>query len=435
MDTIGAFDEENWDDDNSYFSFVDKIEELENGYHIIYFDSVLKSEITGDVDISRIKEESVKMIFANFNKKVFRDLLDKLKLKSIEEFEGIWFNLVITEKSNKYRVLVYPEYYNAETDPATPVRYIGESTDIISSSEIRKLKDLFDIPKSSPVSLLSVERWSKILSLDKIHCFNNQIHDVNVHNIGQGNLNTIVNDDNIPYFYFDIGGGAYRNAFTYPEPNPRKLCFKNTKLIILSHWDYDHWWTFNKLINEDLIDYPKIKWLVPSQPTGSISKRFYDKLVKKYKVIIWNNQKTELYVHPSVRVIKCNGTGNNKNNNGLAVIVEINNHNVLLPADASYEFIPWTKGLEFNGLVASHHGGKVSTTIDGYPKANENRGKIVYSCGAGNRYYHPSSKSISNHKALGWSMCKVTYCGSVSFLSNEPYGSPCEGDLGIEQVF
>ena len=440
METIDLFANENWDENNdNYYSFVDKIEVLDNGHHIIYFDSVLKSEISDNIDVNKINEESIKMIIADYTDQVFRGLLGILNIKGNEGFVETWINLVLTDERNEYPVLLYPEYYDPEINPQPITRFIHEITTKASEDETKKLKALFDIPKKSTPPLISLDRSAKLKHLLGKDEGMFPICDVNVFNIGQGNLNTIVDDKGNPFFYFDVGGGAYGNAFTYPSPNPRKLCFENNPLIILSHWDFDHWWTFNKLMRRNLLSPSgvKTKWLVPSQPTGVINNRFYDRLIKNgHQITIWEEDNNEiLQLDPNVKVIKCNTPGKDKNNNGLVVIVTIGNQKILLPADASYENIPDLKCIKFSGLVASHHGGKITTEIANIPIVRENNGKIIYSCGAGNRYYHPSIRSIEKHKNKGWDICKVSFFGSASFIAHEPYDSPCEGDLGIEQVF
>lgn len=444
-------DPKNWDweetppNNKSYYSFVDKIEELGNGRKIIYFDSVFKERIDQINDIDNVDyhvfDQSCKMIIADFGNSVFQEFLaDFVELRNIEEK---WIFLKLTDKPNQFRVSVYQEY--PDTNNIAQIAYI-DIRQLVSELTRDKLKNLFSLSKNKTLDFASYKRpiWKK--KLEKIDpklkgeiqkndfCF-----DVNVYDVGQGNFNAVTDQTGIPFLYFDIGGGAYWNAHTYQPPNPRNLCLGNNPLIVLSHWDYDHWWTLNKLIrNERIPENHNIKIIAPVQDLGAIQWRFYNLLIDNgFLVDLWPqnlNNPNFIKINECITIIKCNGP--TKNNSGLAIIVKNQAQKILLPADVSYEWIiePENKS-NLTGLVASHHGGKCTDYIELFPTPKSHCNRIIYSYGNGNRYHHPSGHSIFKHEEVGWTRTMVTPNGSVSFLSREPYDSPCEGDLGIEQVF
>jgi hypothetical protein len=436
--------EENEFDYENYYAFVDKIEELENGRKIIYFDSVLKQRIDEISEVDNLDyhvfDRSCKMIIADFGNRVFQEFLVNFgELRSIEES---WIFLKLTDEPNQFRVLVYPEY--PDTNNVGQIAYI-ETRKLVKELTQKKLKKLFSLSKYKTIDFASYKTpiWKrKLEKLDqkangvirkKSFCF-----DVTVYDVGQGNFNAITDQNGIPFLYFDVGGGAYGNAHTYQPPNPRSLCLANDQMIVLSHWDFDHWWTLNKLIrNGGIPNNLNIKILAPLQDLGPVQWRFYNLLIANGFVIeIWPqnvNNPNFIEINEFIKIIKCNGPL--KNNSGLAIIVKNQSQKILLPADASYEFIPVEDKDELTGLIASHHGGKCTNNLADFPCPKSDHSKIVYSYGDGNIYHHPSGYSIFKHEEIGWRRCRATPNGSVSFLSRDPYDSPCEGELGIEQVF
>ncbi len=82
---------------------------------------------------------------------------------------------------------------------------------------------------------------------------------VGVLDVGQGCCNFLCDTNDHVFTYFDFGypTGLHGGGGPAAEPNP---CFCHRPLIILSHWDYDHW----GLCRRNLDAY-RLQWLAPQQ--------------------------------------------------------------------------------------------------------------------------------------------------------------------------
>jgi beta-lactamase superfamily II metal-dependent hydrolase len=413
------FNEEIWDYENEYYAFVDNIETLDNNRTIIHFDCVEKDQIDNlkNSDLLTLKYESfkTKMIVCDFSERNFNEFTGFLK-NDINEND--WIILNLTQDPTRYRVEVYPEYY--ENIPESLDRYLANNCEKVSEPLSKKLNKIFTL-KSSSETLADYTRNVKLKRLSTpSKRRQGPAIDVHVHNVGQGNFISIIGANDKPLAYFDVGGGAYPNAHTYPVVNTKKICFSDNLVIILSHWHYDHWWTFNRLLkSRPKVAVPHATWIVPDQKLGPGQKKFNDLLLKnKQTVIKWpKNKKTESFDFGTI--IKCNPIGNNKNINhdGLALLVKSRTFRILLPGDAAYDTIDPKYIGNLSGLVATHHGGSHAIGNNMIPVSNTSPGKILYSYGLKNIYHHPSGDSVIKHCHAGWSNIRETPAGSVSFMA------------------
>src|SRR5229473_4093727 len=165
-----------------------------------------------------------------------------------------------------------------------------------------------------------------------------------VYDVGQGNCNALC--DSAPTWYFDFGGGCLWNARTYPVP--LRFCFKYNPPIVLSHWDFDHWFSAAKN------DRAKAAlWIVPRQTIGPRTWKFAAELYLKGSFRVWGG--IDRVAVPDGEIVRCTGPESDKNSSGLAAVVSLKAGTGLLPGDAAYSRIPKCPNT-LSALVAMHHG-------------------------------------------------------------------------------
>jgi hypothetical protein len=445
--SVDPYGEEDWDNDNEYYAFVENIETLENNRTIIHFDCVEKGQIDDlkNPDLLKLNYESfkTKMIVCDFSGRNFNEFTGILK----NNFkENDWLILNLTQEPTLFRAEVYPEY--SENISETLDRYLANNCEKVSEKLGKKLNKIFSL-ESSAETLVQFIRKVKLKRLSTpLKRRHGSVNDVVVHNVGQGNFISICGENVKPLAYFDVGGGAYSNAHTYPVANTKNICFSDDMVIILSHWHYDHWWTFNRLLKRrPKAAVPHTSWIVPDQQLGPVQKKFNDLLLKNKQTLIkWpKNKKTESFNFGTI--IKCNPIGNNKNINhdGLALLVKSRTFRILLPGDAAYDTIDPKYIGNLSGLVATHHGGSYAIGNNMIPIPKTSPGKIVYPYGLKNIYHHPSGDSVIKHWHTGWSNIRETPSGSVSFMATpaqislnnnaRKFGLGDDCDIAIEQGF
>lgn len=250
-----------------------------------------------------------------------------------------------------------------------------------------------------------------------------------VYNVGQGNSNAICNDQGSPLLYFDLGGGCYKNKGTYPST--LNFCMTYRPIIILSHWDTDHYESAKRNTA-----YQNGTWIVPRQRFGPAHQKFFLQLNSAGKALIWPATlgsrsfqwgTIKRCTHPDPK---------KKNHSGLAMIASLSPVSntiaeVLLPADAAYTYIPGHGTCD--GLVATHHGAEFDALNAPVPGA-KGRNAIAYSFGAGNSYGHPRAPAVTAHRH---SNRKDTTGGHIALTDGTiptlPCGSGC--NLGIVQNY
>lgn len=422
-------------DFSDFYAFICTIEQYQDRRTIILFDSIETNQIGKILGRRPLVDEfeslSPRMIKCNFSQANY-DAFKKMINESQEELsEGLWLNLIITDRPTRYRAEYIMEYFAGE--PQIMSVFITEDCKKVDSQTQKQLEDLFDIERKES-DYIKFERREKLWWLHNKRTRRHKIpKNLVVYDVGQGSMNALLNENGFPFAYFDVGGGAYWNAHTYP--NPKKLCFNDNSIIILSHWDFDHWWTFNLLIKRNMIN-KKVKttWIVPYQKLGTIQYKFYNLLKKNgHRIIVFPENSVGIFQFGKIE--KCRGK--NINDCGLVLKITIDKNKYLLPADTEFEWIPNLKNETYAGVVASHHGGFISDNLKEYPNPQNDNGKIVYSFGLKNIYHHPNGLSVILHSQAGWKNIKITPDGSVSFLSSTVRKTGFHGncDLNIEQSF
>ena len=249
--------------------------------------------------------------------------------------------------------------------------------------------------------------------------------------IGQGNCTAIFDIEGRLLAYYDLGGGALVNRFTYPHPAPTFCAGLSTK-VILSHWDEDHnisiytLYAQHKPRFEALHPAASLEVLAPAQRSGRPSKKklglldmrsesskdLEEYLEQKFQLHIWPDENPTALLppvipfteHGNVKLIKV--SGNNINNHALALRLtwHVANQHILLTGDAEYQPGTFTHACDATcvGLVASHHGAALDDE-DSIPSPLPGaRVLLVYSYGWGNSYSHPTDPGAAAYEARGW---------------------------------
>lgn len=225
---------------------------------------------------------------------------------------------------------------------------------------------------------------------------------VAVYDVGQGSCQALVDEKHhIPLLYVDMGGGVLANLATFPA-DLRGLCFSNWPMVILSHWDWDHWSSAQRFRRA-----LETAWLAPPVPEKPIQRAFAAELAVRGRLIIWDSAAPPKVETAVVRIERC--TGRTVNDSGLAVTLlagKLRRRNCLLPGDAAYKYVPSVVAQEkFSALCMTHHGGRLHSKS--YPVAK--RGAVaVNSSGPRNSYKHPLFSTLKFHLELGWPMPSQT---------------------------
>lgn len=207
---------------------------------------------------------------------------------------------------------------------------------------------------------------------------------VAVYDVGQGNCNALCKESAGVLLYYDFGADMRTNSIKFQRK--QQYCITHNPIVILSHWDKDHWFASNY--------FPQIKnmqWIVPDQNLGISHKVFANELHANKKLLIWPKGLTNIKF-PFGEIVKC--TGKSRNDSGLALHISLNKDNqiknILLPGDCAYRFIPHIPK-SLHGLVGSHHGGNIYGYIP--VPANINC-TTVFSVSSNSQYGHPLPKMV-----------------------------------------
>jgi hypothetical protein len=251
------------------------------------------------------------------------------------------------------------------------------------------------------------------------------IHFVRIHDVGQGNSNALhVLPLDGPVLYFDVGCGAIFNAHTCPADGDLKYDFSEKPWIILSHWDFDHWWAG---YNQKWAEASQCQWLAPRQKVSPLHQRValdLDDHLRLWPIAGVGHFRRKIKAVSGadlIEITRCSGDAEgDRNDSGLAVTIkktqfdedeqELDNPDlVLLPGDAPYDQIPHLPQGEWIGLVATHHGSRTNMLdgadqpIDEVPAADvATCPVIVYSYGPGNGYGHPNRAAVDGYGIRNW---------------------------------
>jgi hypothetical protein len=258
------------------------------------------------------------------------------------------------------------------------------------------------------------------------------IASVGVMDVGQGGCNMLIDRNTEPVAYFDMGFPLWQ----YWSGAPDNLQPKNetawegpitqnqagTLEVVLSHWDFDHWYLGYLA---DLVD---LAWIVPAQDIGGSALKFIDTIAN----VAVHNPQVPVTEHPKgyYRRLQCypRTIANAYNNSGLALHVPMN-----LPAtDANVHYVYLTGDANFislmiypffgpvTGIAAVHHGSDANGAADDLPQpdaAYAKLGLIAYSYGISATslkytYGFPVPAAIAKYVVAGWTVARSTAEGA-----------------------
>lgn len=272
---------------------------------------------------------------------------------------------------------------------------------------LRDLVSLADVPDAEPVLAMGLVR---------------SVSHVAVLNVGQGNCNALCDHDGITQGYYDLGGGCLWNAAT--RPAQLAFCFTAQPFVLLSHWDFDHW--FGATLPASSGVATTLNWVAPRQVIGPRTLAFASRLPGLH---IWPSRR-RVDSRGALSLVKCRG--HTKNESGLALFVKTPSGWVLSTGDAAWGVTPPPRRARgpFVGLVAPHHGSPQSNA-GAAPPASTNA-DLAFSYGAGNTYKHPGS-SPTTLRSAGWARQFSTTNGAIA-LGGPARPAPCGGGCAVGTV-
>ncbi|MGG9970916.1 hypothetical protein ACQ33O_03885 [Ferruginibacter sp. SUN002] len=278
------------------------------------------------------------------------------------------------------------------------------------------LKDLYNKNRTSDLIADFVEKRKRDESISEINVVS--------FNVGQGNATGVFDKQFDPIFYYDLGGGAYWNKKTYPVV--KNFPVNGNPLIILSHWDFDHY----ESLKAKVARYNNCNIMAPLQKTTPSIRKFAAMISTNLYLIDKELGKGKNYGF--LKMFRC--SGKKRNDSGIGMILDLRKNDniskILLPGDSQYFFIK--QGKEVDAICVSHHGGKIYNK-KGFPKPTERgNGYCVYSYGQDNTYDHPLSDSIQEHINKGWGIDRFLKKYSLSTTThNVIYSS----DINVSAAF
>ena len=244
---------------------------------------------------------------------------------------------------------------------------------------------------------------------DAIQTVNKEAVALAAYDVGQGSATALLDENQRPILYHDLGAGVTRNKRT--TPRCLKFCWRNDPTIVLSHWDSDHWagaLRDNRALSQT--------WIAPRQLIGPTHRAFANTiLMAGGRLLIWGSTIGPL-THSNatgqrISLGRCTGSG--RNGTCLAMLVENdgtegNPLKWLATGDAGYNQVPFTLPDPpfVVAAVVPHHGARMPATS--LPPRPENcYARLLFSFGPGNSHgptsiRHPTQSAVEAHCNKGW---------------------------------
>ncbi len=294
-------------------------------------------------------------------------------------------------------------YNNIFGDPTTSRFKITE----VSREEKKSLNLVFDMDTWPNAKDLAIR---KVLPDPSVH-----FEQLVAYDVGQGAAVGLINSGKAPWMYFDLGCGVYGNKHT--TPTPLRFCLKTTKVIVLSHWDADHWTAASDPLNSPAL---AKDWIVPRQPLGASHTLFANSILGAGgKVHVWGNKKKPIRkligCGQRFQIFRCTGNPKNRNASCLGIIIEdlSSANGWLMTGDSGYDLVPLAPSIKppsnYIGVVVPHHGAKMprSSTPPSTSAGSQRYCRLHYSFGPDNRHgkssiHHPVDLTVQDHESQGW---------------------------------
>lgn len=220
-----------------------------------------------------------------------------------------------------------------------------------------------------------------------------------VRDVGQANFCSLTDASGKSLVHFDAGWPVSFNGKSVPI---QPLAPLGDAPVILSHWDWDHLHGYHR--------FPSLRqrrWIAPVQRLGPGAARVADELSRAGQL-----QGLQASVSlPWGDLELCVGAGDNLNQTGLALRVELGGgRSVLMVGDADYDNAPsLMAAAPYDGLVVTHHGANFDGNV---PSSVAHGNKAVISCGRPNTYRHPRKAAIARH-TRSWQVERTDSVGRV----------------------
>lgn len=197
--------------------------------------------------------------------------------------------------------------------------------------------------------------------------------------------------------YFDVGAPTFWNQKSFPRKLDHDIA--RDGLVILSHWDIDHFGL--ALRHRGLMS---LDWYAPKQPVGPNAAHFQKSLGARLKFISADVQTR------GFALVRCTGTSTtDRNSTGYVLRVDRTGVGIVLPGDADYQWIPVRIARGADRIMMPHHG--AAGTSPPSPNGGNNP-LAVASYGIPNSYHHPNEAQIAAHQRAGWRVRRTAAHGS-----------------------
>lgn len=241
-----------------------------------------------------------------------------------------------------------------------------------------------------------------------------------IFDVGQGSASAVLSSKG--GIIYDLGSDAFRStelAYLKNKLNQIKCATNgiNGKVLILSHWDIDHYNLINGIDDNDMKSLKLV--LFPTEAFGVYAGRVYARIQANCKNSSWaivpaNRRKIKnkigLELFCSSQHIKLfrGETSPNKNRSGLLVTVKGRDGIIMLGGDHSnyqiWELMYHQIGVnnEEINAVAPHHGSPWCLKLK-LPQVS-NYGVVAISAGKDNDYIHPNSNVVTQYAVAGFTV-------------------------------
>lgn len=226
---------------------------------------------------------------------------------------------------------------------------------------------------------------------------------VNVRNVGQGNWNEILVNENVKVVY-DAGAPMNANKEKIREyigKKPKEY-LDNKPSLFLSHWDKDHYHCLLGMTDSELNCFAN--FICPDLLPNITSRLLYSKIeraIGRENILTINNiarrdrsepSRLELISPFSNNLMIFNALENrDRNMSGIVLAVKAIKSSVILPGDCHYYQIsdyvlPLLNYKHFHNMVVPHHGGKAGEYKYDLIPGVKTKDAII---SVGNKYGHP----------------------------------------------
>ena len=232
------------------------------------------------------------------------------------------------------------------------------------------------------------------------------INMLKVWNVGQGNYNELLTDNN-PYLIYDAGTDVFGNGVAAYKCKLLDELKNGLPMFVLSHWHADHYSLLFALENNDLrrIQYYLLPSYVKNLSVFLLVARLILIGARVDMVKLPFSNKWESIGMKNMTLFANRYDTGSTNDSGLSLFVKGAKGNAMLPGDCKYslaedETNECLKEAEMEKdlcLVIPHHGGKAGKSVTfNVPNANVVEG--IVSVGDPNRYKHPNDEVMKNIK-------------------------------------